>query len=737
MLGPTVAEQEASPVGLRPRERDVLAALALHAPKAVSLSEIAASLWPDGVPPSAEITIQNHIARVRRRLGSESVTTLPGGYRLGAVWTIDLDRRAELVHTAARWSRLYRPDLAVRALDEATALSRGPAYTDLAATDGVVTARDRQLEMGKRVVDELLVALAATGSNARVIADGPAWCQSEPFREVRWAVVAVALYRDGQRRESARLLHRAGRVLRERAGLSLGPALRRLEEMVLDDDSELRSAPIAELVGRADARPSAAGLSAAPPTHRHAGGPSRDDPEVGLAALPAQDLSFGALASAAEVATQCGQFEEAAQLWKVATERSIERRGETHATTLRYRLHHAQALRLAGDPTCSREVMWVVDRAEAVSGDLFAEAVTEMCRLGPSTVAGQLDTSRAQILERAVNGCQQEGIRASCESEAALFYSMTGRLDRAVHHYEQSIRDARRSQQPRALLDALGATYVIVTHPRDQGRRQELAAEMLELAERLDDDNGRFSALHLYFATQVIDADPLLRTTFRHQEQLARRLGTAGRRWMATYQRACVAFLDGRLDDALEITEDAFATAPVSTSRAGSTRSMMLLMVRSAQGREQELTEHLDAVIAEQPALPGWRTVAAWLAARRGDRDRVVEELRALDHGRSIPEDMSWGPAICLLGRAAARVGHLEAAEPILGMLRPYAGTFSWYGSGTVGPFDLALADLTLALGDRAGALGYIDSAERLVRRLGAVVFQPEIDEARSRLLAG
>jgi hypothetical protein len=161
---------------------------------------------------------------------------------------------------------------------------------------------------------------------------------------------------------------------------------------------------------------------------------------------------------------------------------------------------------------------------------------------------------------------------------------------------------------------------------------------------------------------------------------------------------------------------------------------MNLYTVRLAQGRGQELALALDAIAADQQGLPGWRSVATWLAALRGDTDRVLADCEALACGAALPDDMTWSGATMLLGRAVATTGDETRCHALLELLAPWTGYMTWYGSGTVGPFDLALTELALAIGDRPAALRYEASAKRIVGRLRAVVYQPDLDRLAARL---
>jgi hypothetical protein len=315
-----------------------------------------------------------------------------------------------------------------------------------------------------------------------------------------------------------------------------------------------------------------------------------------------------------------------------------------------------------------------------------------------------------------------------------LFYSMSGEIARCRSYFDVALDEARRSDDPHTLLAALGNAYASLVHPVDWPLRATLAAEMLAIAEQVDDDDARFEALHLYFSTQVQFADPLLRTTFERQRSLGVSLRSAGRRWMAGYQDACLAYLDGRLDDSDAISTTWFERAPVAPSRALSTHFMNVIVVRLAQGRVDELARETDAIATEQAELPGWRAVAAWIAARRGDHDRVIHECDALDTGAGLPHDMSWSGATMWLGRAVAAAGDADRSRAITELIAPYTGWMTWYGSGTVGPFDLALAELALTAGDRGSAAHHLAVARSVVGRLGARVYEPDLDRLDARL---
>ncbi len=76
-------------VQLRPKERAVVAALALRHPDVVTVDQLIGLVWVDGPPASAQQSIHNHLARLRR-VADGLVATERTGYRFGGGVSIDV-----------------------------------------------------------------------------------------------------------------------------------------------------------------------------------------------------------------------------------------------------------------------------------------------------------------------------------------------------------------------------------------------------------------------------------------------------------------------------------------------------------------------------------------------------------------------------------------------------------------------------------------------------------------------
>ena len=81
VLGPLSLEGDAS-VRIAPRDRVVLAALAMRPHEAVSADRLADAIWGDSPPATWQKVVQGCVVRIRKLLGPESVATTDRGYVL-------------------------------------------------------------------------------------------------------------------------------------------------------------------------------------------------------------------------------------------------------------------------------------------------------------------------------------------------------------------------------------------------------------------------------------------------------------------------------------------------------------------------------------------------------------------------------------------------------------------------------------------------------------------------------
>ena len=230
VLGPTLVTVGSDTVALRRKERELIAALALHRGGVVDDESLVAALWGDAAPPSAGKSLQVHVTRLRSALGAggagpDGIERVECGYRLGAAVQVDADRFERIA---------LDPAADLEALRGALSEWRGEPYLELSSWPAASV--DRQHLHGLRcLIEERLAEATLTESGARYsLPSLERLAAAEPLREHRWAMLARALASEGRNVEALRTIQHARTTLRETAGLDPGPELLEIEREVLE-----------------------------------------------------------------------------------------------------------------------------------------------------------------------------------------------------------------------------------------------------------------------------------------------------------------------------------------------------------------------------------------------------------------------------------------------------------------------------------------------------------------------
>ncbi|HEY0577324.1 MAG TPA: BTAD domain-containing putative transcriptional regulator [Pseudonocardia sp.] len=132
-----------------------------------------------------------------------------------------------------------QPELAVRVLTDALELWRGEAFEDLPASEFIDGARSRLAELRELAVEERLAARLAAGDAQGAVSELDHAVEATPYRERRWELLILGLYRSGRGGEAVAALRRVRAQLTEDQGIGPGPELQELERRVLDQDPGL------------------------------------------------------------------------------------------------------------------------------------------------------------------------------------------------------------------------------------------------------------------------------------------------------------------------------------------------------------------------------------------------------------------------------------------------------------------------------------------------------------------
>jgi DNA-binding SARP family transcriptional activator/Flp pilus assembly protein TadD len=250
LLGPLAVRHGDTLVPVGPgKQRVVLAALLLNAGRVVAVEELAEALWGTAPPPSARVTVQNYVKRLRQALGDTNRTrigTRPGGYVIGVgAGELDVARFEELLGDARVAARDGSWDTAAARARAALALWRGEPLADagleLLAAREVPRLADLRLQALEIRIDTDL----HLGRHAEVTTELRQLAGAYPLREKLHALLMLALYRNGRQAEALAAYRHARHVLIDELGIEPGAELRDLHQQILAADPALAAAPAA------------------------------------------------------------------------------------------------------------------------------------------------------------------------------------------------------------------------------------------------------------------------------------------------------------------------------------------------------------------------------------------------------------------------------------------------------------------------------------------------------------
>ncbi|MGW6919545.1 AfsR/SARP family transcriptional regulator, partial [Kitasatospora sp. NPDC054939] len=261
VLGPLRARRGGRELDLGPpKQRAVLAALALGHGRVVPVAELEQAVWGARPPATAAVAVRSHLSRLRaviepRPRSPRTLLSAPGGYLLRLEPdALDADRAERLAAEAARAAAAGDRTGAVRLLGSALALWEGVPLTGV---PGDLADRRRDLFEERRLTlrqDRLTLELEL-GGHARLAAELTALADEHPLREGLRALQMVALYRCGQQAAALAGYERCRRLLAEELGVDPGPELADLHGRILRSDPSLAAPPSADATAYPKASP--------------------------------------------------------------------------------------------------------------------------------------------------------------------------------------------------------------------------------------------------------------------------------------------------------------------------------------------------------------------------------------------------------------------------------------------------------------------------------------------------
>ena len=230
------------------KERALLAELVLHANQIVSRERLVEVVWGDNPPATAAATLNTYVSHLRSalepgrpaRTQPDLLLTRDPGYLLAVdPERVDALRFERLAGEGRRALATGDAATAAATLREGLGLWRGGALADFVYESFAQAEAMRLEELRLSTLEQRIDADLALGRHHDLVAELRRLVDEHALRERLWGQLMLALYRCGRQSEALRAYGELRTVLAEELGIDPSPALRRLEENMLQQRPDL------------------------------------------------------------------------------------------------------------------------------------------------------------------------------------------------------------------------------------------------------------------------------------------------------------------------------------------------------------------------------------------------------------------------------------------------------------------------------------------------------------------
>jgi DNA-binding SARP family transcriptional activator len=441
------------------------------------------------------------------------------------------------------------------------------------------------------------------------------------------------------------------------------------------------------------------------------------------------DRAIAYALSAGAQATEMAAHEEAAVHYERALEVLARAHPDADERRLALLLELGQAHVRAGErPAAWKVFVEAAELAEAL-GD--ADALTQAA-IGASwrytQPPGVVDAELIALLERAIAATDGQADVARVLLLArlcgALYYSP--RRDEMAALSREATALAAELDDPLARGLAAAARRRAGWRPGNLDARLADSTEILQEAARAGNQELMMAG-NAWLAVDLLERGDRVGVDAQMEafETGAQRLRQPQFSWQATVWRAMIALMEGRLEDAERIAQDALSIGMRQDAlTAGQYYAGQLLAIRREQLSLTELEQATRELVTANEDRPIWRLALAILLCDGGRLEEARSVLVPFTEPvvRSLTRDLDWTMTMTVLAEAAVILEDRPRARLLYELLAPHAGTVCLIGAGAVcrGPIDGYLGVLALTAGERETALTHLRAAIELERHLRA-----------------
>lgn len=251
LLGPLSAELNGTDVTpSAPKQRQVLALLALKAGQVVTGATLVEELWGDRPPRSYATTLQTYIFQLRKFMEAaqpgdpaarEILGTSHSGYLLDGTCSTDVEEFDRLANAGRAAVGTGDQHVASDQLTQALELWRGSALVDVRVGPVLELEATCLEETRLGVLEQRINADLALGKHADMLGELTLAAAKNPINEILCGFLMIALYRSGHVGRSLKTFLNLRSVLKEELGIEPCPRVQRLHTAILSGDPALES----------------------------------------------------------------------------------------------------------------------------------------------------------------------------------------------------------------------------------------------------------------------------------------------------------------------------------------------------------------------------------------------------------------------------------------------------------------------------------------------------------------
>jgi tetratricopeptide (TPR) repeat protein len=404
----------------------------------------------------------------------------------------------------------------------------------------------------------------------------------------------------------------------------------------------------------------------------------------------------------------------------------------------------ADLLLRAGDASQARALLdsaWTHATATGHADMLGAVA------LGLDRIDARFAMPRADlvaVLDTARNALNGTGTSTEAKVTAALArqlqHSVPADRPRARPLADKAVSIARTLDDPETLASCLLAQHDVLWTPGTAGARATIAAMIMDLAKKTNDQERQAQALLLSATAQLEDASPAFRASLAEFAYLTQQLHQPRHDYLLRTREAALALLDGDIATGERLSVEAASLGEaVGESDAGNVRMSQRLEIVRARNQVAELRDMAAQAVGWWIGAPAHaHSVAAGFYARAGDLEdarRELDTVLALQDWRS-DRSYLWSVFIGEMATAAIALQDRMLCQRLIEELLPVADTCAVNAAFVcfMGAHAHRLGLLYAALDQHESARQRLLQAQEIHRRLGARAWLAETHRALSRL---